>query len=125
MIQRIQTVYLILAFILLVVAAVLSISGGGTVRLIEGLCFAVSAVVTLVAVFLYHKRMRQANCVTFSGFGILLGFIVVTAVPLAGHAEPDFGAELAVAFFALLFNFLARRAIIKDEKLVRSADRIR
>lgn len=125
MIQRIQTVYLILAFFLLIGASLIAIFGGGTLKLIEGICYGVSALVTLVAVFLYHKRVRQANFVTGSGFGILLGFVIVTAVPLVNHVEPDFGNELITAFLALLFNFLARRAIIRDEKLVRSADRIR
>ena len=113
MIQRIQTVYLLLAAILLAVCAVFD------GELITRLLVALMAVVALVTIFLYRNRPLQTTlCNVVMCVGIL--FYIVLAVK-----QPVMEWFLALPLAGSLLTFLARKAIVKDEKLVRSLDRIR
>ena len=113
MIQRIQTVYLLLAAILLAVCAVFD------GELITRLLVALMAIVALVTIFLYRNRPLQTTlCNVVMCVGIL--FYIVLAVK-----QPVMEWFLALPLADILLTFLARKAIVKDEKLVRSLDRIR
>jgi len=95
-----------------------------------GLC-ALSGIVSLAAIFLYKNRPLQAR---LSGGGavasLLLGglaafvvFQTMQQIPSGGSVQ--YGAGLALPAVAMLLNWLAGRFIKKDEKLVRSMDRLR
>ena len=113
MIQRIQTVYLLLAAILLAVCFVFDegmLPGGLT------LCLAVFSVIDI---FLFRNRVLQARvCLALMLAGIV--YYIFMAVN-----QPAMGWYSALPLVAILMLFLARKAILKDEKLVRSLDRIR
>lgn len=84
------------------------------------------------SIFLYKNRIRQAKIVRLA---ILLEIIFIALVffVYAGiieknlHASPDYLEEAGIYFplISLIFLILAYRYILKDEKLVRSADRLR
>ncbi len=89
------------------------------------------AAVSLVAIFLFKNRPLQARLAGMAaGVGVLLlalaGFTTKTTLdqtPEGGSAQLAFG--LALPVLALAFNWLAARAIRKDDALVRSMDRLR
>lgn len=92
---------------------------------------ALAAVISFVAIFLFKNRSLQARLsMVAAGIAVMLlvlaGFTTKTTLdqtPLGGHAQ--LAAGLALPVLALALNYLAARAIRKDEKLVRSMDRLR
>jgi peptidoglycan/LPS O-acetylase OafA/YrhL len=126
MLQRIQTVYLALAFILLVIAGMANVFIQQLSQTVAAICFFVSALLSLVAIFTYRKRMRQIRLVALSQLAIILGYAAVVCIPLIQKGPSvEIGLNLCPAIIAFIFEILARKGIIHDEKLVRSADRIR
>ena len=122
MIQRIQTVYMLIAG---VVAAMPILFGLDWLRT---LLFAISAVVALYTIFKYKKRNLQQllNWLNIVINFTLLGIFVYRMLNSPGES---FISEKGVGVFApvlsIVFLFLANKAIRRDEKLVKSADRLR
>ena len=120
MIQRIQTVYLFLAFALLLVCAICD----QTFMFLCGWTAALS-VLTLADIFLYKQRTRQAM---FCLILMMLAVVYYVALAVINH-RMNGGLLLTwpmlLPAVAIVFLFMARKRIIKDEKLVRSLDRIR
>lgn len=92
--------------------------------------FALAGLLFLADIFLFKNRLLQIKLASvalfIAGFGVGFGlyeFFTDTAAKLNGAVIPDFG--LAFPLLILLFGVLARNYIKKDEKLVRSADRLR
>ncbi len=85
---------------------------------------------TLISIFLFKNRKLQITLTRFALIlnilGIVLGVVLfMQDSPNFGAAEPSeqFGLGLPVLF--IIFGILALRFIHKDEKLVRSMDRLR
>lgn len=135
MIQRIQTVYLVVAIFLNIVfffSPLFIQARMDTSEWMLPLITAASAfamVLSLYAVFLYKNRLRQIQITSYaclfqviaigSGAGIFLSM---------GRYSQDSIWELAgviALVFALMFEFLAIRAIKSDIKLIKSMNRIR
>ena len=136
MIQRIQSVYLALAFAIagplsLVFPLWKDMKGADFLvgqSTIFTLMFAVSAALCVISVFSYKKRQTQFvyNRLNMILNFILLGLFVYQSLNLSGEAsvsEKGIGMFLPVVSIILLA--LANKAIKKDEDLVKSADRIR
>jgi peptidoglycan/LPS O-acetylase OafA/YrhL len=129
MIQRIQSVYLLLAALLVLAVPV----AGGFVTPDSWVWYtpvkaAVSILVSvgcLVAIFLYKDRQRQKRLVTVDLFlALALAGILLAAWLAAAAGSSDLwpsGLPLAAA----VFLFLARKSVSKDIELVRSMDRLR
>ena len=152
MIQRKQSIFLLLAVILSVVCLCIPIGtfdvgGLSTVTeynlwLVDGQgqhqfscwpLFAIllpSSALGLYTLFLYHNRRFQARMCTFNMF-LVIGWYIVYAVFSNVLGSPASGTTFQIEFggalpaFALVFYFLAYKGIMADEKLVRAADRIR
>ena len=153
MIQRIQTVYLLIvaALNLLVVFMPLATvqfdgifysfdaSGMSTMASPEALVYptwalmALSALISLLAlvtIFLFRRRMLQIRLCTFNTL-LIVGFYGLFAFylwRLAGSMDAfTFNFRIALAFplISLILNWLAIRALGADEMLVRSLDRLR
>jgi len=136
MIQRIQTVYLLLVF---VISGVLSLvfplwknMSGADVYAAQNMLyvglFGASAALTVVSILGYKKRQSQFvyNRLNMILNFILLGLFVYQSLNLSGEAtvsEKGIGMFLPIASILLLV--FANKAIKKDEELVKSADRIR
>jgi hypothetical protein len=164
MIQRIQTVFLFLAFLASIALFFFPIAGiypdtavypqlspykfyvCGFVNMVPGetslfsfmtifpllLLNIVVGAMSVICIFLYKNRIRQAKIVRL---GILLEIVLIVLIffVYAGiieknlHTTPEYMEEAGIYFplISMVFLILAYRFIIKDEKLVRSADRLR
>ncbi|MBJ2174996.1 DUF4293 domain-containing protein [Aureibaculum sp. A20] len=144
MIQRIQSLYLLLAAICSVVLIqmfYLWSNGSGasfyaldlfkesefTLKVIPVL-FVISGVMSVVSVFMFKQRKNQFVINRFNilvNF-ILLGILIYHLLTLSGESqvsEKGIGAFLPIVVVVLLA--IANRAIKKDEDLVKSVDRLR
>lgn len=90
------------------------------------------AIISFVSIFVYKKRMLQSRmvklCVLMSTLMLaLIFFLYSPQIAKATAAEADFATGYGLYFIlgAIVMLILANRGIIKDEKLVRSADRLR
>lgn len=122
MIQRIQTVYMLIAG---VVAALPLLFGLDWLRT---LLFAISAVVALYTIFKYKKRNIQQllNWLNIVINFTLLGIFVYRMLNSSGESIiSEKGVGVFVPVLSIVFLFLANKAIRRDEKLVKSADRLR
>jgi len=136
MIQRIQTVYLLIVAVL---GGVLpfwlnlwSDADGIEIfakneLLISG-AFYVSAALALVAIMLFENRKNQfvLNRLNMILNLFLLGFFVYRSLNLSGEISvSEKGIGMLIPVFSIVFLVLANRAIKKDEDLVKSVDRLR
>jgi glucan phosphoethanolaminetransferase (alkaline phosphatase superfamily) len=136
MLQRIQTVYLFIAFllsgVLIFFVSLWSNEAGQPVYVEEVLLalalFLASAVLSLVTIFLFKNRKLQfvLGRVNILLNFILLGVFVYWSLTLPGEMDiSEKGIGMFVPVLSIVFLVLANKAIKKDEDLVKSADRFR
>lgn len=137
MIQRIQTVYLLLAALAIILFLFVpfgviqynneSLVLKGKMNIVLVVIIALIALVDLAAIFLFKNRVNQMRVVSaaIAISLIFLGFMIYGVVrhTLYDDYKPQPGVILPV--FVVIFNFLAQRSIKHDENLVRSMDRLR
>ena len=143
MIQRIQSIYLLLAT---------AISGGlifvfnlwstpkHTTFVIDlfkedslllngiSLLFLLSAFSTCVAIFLYKRRQLQfvLGRISILINLLLLGLLIYVSLTLPGEMKiSEKGIGMFLPILAIVFVVFANKAIQKDEDLVKSVDRLR
>jgi hypothetical protein len=135
MIQRIQTVYLILA---LITTAVLPFvfplwkTAAGDYYFMNDTVFTalfgLSTALSLLSILSYKKRQQQF---VFGRLNIvlnliLLGLFVYHSLNLSGEAiVSEKGIGMFLPIVSIVFLVLANKAIKKDEDLVKSVDRLR
>ncbi|MDR1745652.1 MAG: DUF4293 domain-containing protein [Tannerella sp.] len=154
MIQRIQTIYLLLITALMVAVLFLplavvqadsnvyhfdasgmnTLTGGETELILPAWALMALAMiislVALVTVFLYRKRMLQIRFCIFNAL-LMIGFYGLFAFfvwKIYGSSDIfHFNPRIALAFplVSLIINYLAIRNIGADEMLVRSLNRLR
>ena len=143
MIQRIQTVYLLLISIisggLIFVFDVWTVSGKKEFVLdlfakdsfsyqSIPLAFFASAVVAFITIFLFRNRQLQfvmGRVVILINL-FLLGMLIYLSLNLPGEAAAsEKGIGMFLPTLAILFSVMANKAIKKDEDLVKSVDRLR
>lgn len=112
MIQRKQTVFLLLAAI---VAAVCAVIRWQLVDIVGG----VSAILSFYTIFIYKQRPRQAK-LCLAGLFVVFVWYILLAVYQGYVTTID-----SMPMVSAILIFMARKGIIDDEKLVRAADRIR
>ena len=144
MLQRIQTVYLIIAALISGVVAFVAPfwnEVNGEINLLLDLLqnektynraipflFILSAIGSFVAIFLYKNRTRQIiiNRINIVINFLLLGIIVYHLLILPGEIDiSEKGIGVFIPLLVIVFLALANKAILKDEKLVKSVDRLR
>ncbi|MBA2422321.1 MAG: DUF4293 domain-containing protein [Chitinophagales bacterium] len=145
MIQRIQTVFLLLSLALLIPLFFLPIweaagsyNQTGKMNVVEGgthffliPILALLVIAHLITIFSYKRRNRQKQlCVG----NIFLFIIFILAALLVLQLENqifqrlnlrEFRPAFILPLFGIIFNLFARNAIRKDESLLRSMDRLR
>lgn len=161
MIQRIQTVYLLLAVILCFASLFMPVAkyfvDGQAVAQFGNFLFTVAdgtkgvagdvvwplgtlliltMLIDMLAIMLFHFRMRQLRLVIFSTL-LMVGYVVLYAfyawlfqqklLAADGMERADFHLPLAAVFpvTCIILHVLAIRGIRRDEALVRSLDRLR
>lgn len=136
MIQRIQTIWLILAAacsggLIFVVSLWIDGEGNEIVAMDETSyfgAFAVSAALSLFAIFIFKNRKLQTviNRLNILLNLILLGVFVYRALTMSGAtAVAEKGIGMFIPILSIVLLVLANRAIRKDEQLVKSVDRLR
>ncbi|SHH31219.1 DUF4293 domain-containing protein [Winogradskyella jejuensis] len=136
MIQRIQTLYLLVAIAIsagLIFVFDLYTDKNQTLvfakdnYLYLGL-FLGSALLSLISIFSYKNRKSQfvlGRLNIILNF-ILLGVFVYQSLNLSGEATvSEKGIGMILPIFSIVFLVLANKAIKKDEDLVKSVDRLR
>jgi hypothetical protein len=152
MIQRIQTVYLLLAVVALIVCMCNPVAAyvgvDGSVSLFTNLgvdvanvgretsCWGMfallllSAIVALGTIFLFKNRMLQIRLTIFNILLQIGYYITLIAFVIAyNHKLVDDSFQLrfgvCLPFVSMVLCYLAVRAIGKDEVMVKAADRLR
>lgn len=136
MLQRIQTVYLLLAMIasavLIFVFHLWETNEDVIVFAKDSLLhlglFIGSALLSLITIFKYKNRKSQfilGRLNIILNF-ILLGFFVYQSLNISGEtAVSEKGIGMLLPIVSIVFLALANKAIKKDEDLVKSVDRLR
>ena len=154
MIQRIQTVFLFLAIIALVAFNIFpywqTIAGQGEENfllmsygyisasevsafpklslytLVAGIS-ALAIIIVLAEIFQFKNRVLQMKLAIANSFLMSINLALMTyfVISLQNEYQGTFGTGIFIYALAMLLNILARRFIQKDEKLVRSVDRLR
>ena len=128
MIQRIQTVYLLICLLLTAVCLFFEIKAENHPWALTAI-MAVTGVFEFMAIFLFRRRALQMRVCTFCII-LLLGwyatyaaFAYLVGEGLVGEFRPQVWASIPAISAILLY--LAFRGILHDEMLVRSLDRLR
>lgn len=155
MIQRIQTVYLLLVVILSSLTVFMTsvtfvpsdidlqisyelkqmnLVGVNDVysNITTWVSFILSAlipIIALVTIFLYKKRMMQISF-TVANIILMVGYYVLLAITvwsISDALNADWHLHFSVIFplISIVLSYLALRGVMKDEALVRSLDRLR
>lgn len=152
MIQRKQTLYLIISVILAVICLCLPIgyfisetmipdhalynlwqtTAEGTHDFSKGALFALllaTCPISVAAIFMYNNRKRQRQLCLINMLCIILWYTlyIYTGFIADNGNSIQFRVTAIAAFPAASFilNIMARKAILDDEKLIKSVDRIR
>ena len=144
MIQRIQSVYLLVATLIsggLIFLLNLwvneqgskffvmdAFNSGNVLLIIAAVLFCVSALLTCIAIFKFKNRKLQfvlGRLTILTNF-FLLGVLVYFTQNLSGEIQiSEKGIGLLIPIFTIVLVVMANRAIRKDEELVKSVDRLR
>ncbi|MBR2476122.1 MAG: DUF4293 domain-containing protein [Bacteroidaceae bacterium] len=148
MIQRIQTIYLFIASVLMAITNFLpllkfSVSeqetilfktfgiGCGAITTYPIAIIAIlSAILLFISIFMYKNRIKQIKIASISLF-LSIMFYAVFAIylwytkDLIEYTYTSVSFGLILPAISVILNILAVKAIKADERLVRSADRIR
>ena len=136
MIQRIQTVYLLIVLLMnavLVQWTPLWTNSEGENIFLEGniwvsVCFYAIAALALLSILMFKNRKQQfvINRLNIILNLFLLGLFVYRSLNLSGEADvSEKGIGMMIPVFSIVFLVLANRAIKKDHDLVKSVDRLR
>jgi hypothetical protein len=137
MLQRIQTIYLFLAFVVTGILPFLfplwTMSDGKAYYFMQNQVYVIilglSTMLSLLSIISYKKRQNQfvigrLNMILNL---ILLGLFVYCSLNLSGEtlAFSEKGIGMFLPIVAIVLLVLANKAIKKDEDLVKSVDRLR
>lgn len=136
MIQRVQSIWLLLAAVCsfltfkfsfyygLRIASNINEPLDATSNLLLILFAAATGLGSFIAIFLYKDRKAQLR-VTIAGILVSILSLVVYASALKGYANGRFSLTSIFAILVPVFLFFAARGIWKDQKLIKSLDRLR
>jgi hypothetical protein len=137
MIQRIQTIYLLIALVISGILPYLfplwTMSDGKKFHFMSDsiytVLFGLTTTLTFVSILYFKKRQHQfvLNRLSIILNLILLVLFVYRSLNLSGETRvvSEKGIGMFLPIVAIVFLALANKAIKKDEDLVKSADRLR
>jgi membrane protein CcdC involved in cytochrome C biogenesis len=128
MIQRIQSVYLLIAALLtgvMFVPTSLMDSFQLVWRILIYAGWGLSVIFTLLAIFQFKNRSKQVKSCLVSMLAIACAYVVLIWRSMQIGEQAGFNPLIAFPMIAFILIIMAIIAIRKDEKLVRSADRLR
>lgn len=116
MIQRKQTIYLLVAAVL------------GMVHMLAWPLLVIqllASAICLYAIFLYKRRKRQAAWCLGALLVNLAWYVGLAVMIQQGKLPEQLPYVACLPLIAAILCFLARKGVLDDEKLVRAADRLR
>ncbi len=135
MIQRIQSIYLLLVAIIAGLGLYLPLWKNNENIVEKGfentyilVLFAIVIVLSIVAIFMFKNRKLQF---VLGRFNILINILLLSVF---GYYTQNFSGEalvsekeigLSIPFISIVLLYMANKAIKKDEELVKSVDRLR
>ena len=129
MLQRIQTIWILLSVL---AAAFLYITGQDVEVFGNAPIISISSIVLVLigafSLFSFKNRKRQImlNNISIIINALLIGILVYWVQNLSGGIDfPEKGIELIFPLIAVICLFIANIFIKKDERLVKSVDRLR
>jgi len=136
MIQRIQTIYMLISGLFLGALylwfpLVQNPEGMVVIERSEPLVFGlifVSIMLAIISIFSFKKRQLQfvLNRLNIISNFVLLGVFVYRSLTLSGETlVSEKGIGVLLPIISIVFLVLANKAIKKDEDLVKSVDRLR
>lgn len=137
MLQRIQTIYLLLAFVVTGILPFFNplwiLADGEAFLFMQNQVYVallgLSTTLTLVSIISYNKRQNQfvVGRLNIILNLILLGLFVYRSLNLSGETPlvSEKGIGMFLPIVAIVLLVLANKAIKKDEDLVKSVDRLR
>ena len=137
MIQRIQTIYLLIVagissgiiFLFNLWVTIEEVVVFAKDEIVYFSMFIASAILALIAIFMFKNRKFQfvlGRLNIILNF-ILLGLFVYRSLSISGETSDvsEKGIGILLPIFSIVFLVLANKAIKKDEDLVKSVDRLR
>ena len=142
MIQRIQSIYLLLVIFLSIGAPFffkLWVEADNEVFAFDlfayesilyklvPISFIISALLALITIFRYNDRQQQfvlGRIIILINL-FLLGILIYLSLNIPGEIFSEKGIGMFIPSIIILFSVLANKAIRKDENLVKSVDRLR
>ena len=142
MIQRIQSIYLLLVIFLSIGAPFffkLWVEADNEVFAFDlfayesilyklvPISFIISALLALITIFRYNDRQQQfvlGRIIILINL-FLLGILIYLFLNIPGEIFSEKGIGMFIPSIVILFSVLANKAIRKDENLVKSVDRLR
>ncbi|MDB2633236.1 DUF4293 domain-containing protein [Flavobacteriaceae bacterium] len=142
MIQRIQSIYLLLVIFLSIVAPFffkLWVEADNEVFAFDlfayesilyklvPISFIISALLALISIFRFNDRQQQfvlGRIIILINL-FLLGILIYLSLNIPGEIFSEKGIGMFIPSIVILFSVLANKAIRKDENLVKSVDRLR
>lgn len=140
MIQRIQSLYLLIVTIL---QAILFFSNQATFIDVDGvekvysiakdmwpiaILMGLTAFLAFITIFLYHHRITQIRITIFNGVLLLMlqAVIVYLLVKASGMTqEANYSFNAIFPIISAIFSYLAIRGMGKDEAMIKALDRLR
>ena len=131
MLQRIQTLFILAATILLgtLFFSAMVYTNAGIVKYISVLPCLVFTIITfsasLISLFLYRKRMIQVRFCIYNSL-ILIGYQAwILNIFFSGQHGISFSITAVFPIISAILLFIASRYILRDEQLVRATSRLR
>ena len=129
MIQRVQSIYLLVAILAMIglFATAQDVEIFGNTFLVK-VSAAVSAMLSVITLFSFKNRKKQ---ILFNYLNILINALLVCLLVFwmlnlsGGIHFPEKGIEPVFPSISIICLFLANKNIRKDERLVKSVDRLR
>lgn len=136
MIQRIQSLYLLLISLISGVSPFFLYlwidNSGNKINIQSNILFLslflASAILAFVCIFLFKNRKNQfvVNRLNMILNLFLLGFFVYWSLNLSGETQvSEKGIGMLIPIVSIVFLVMANKAIKRDEDLVKSVDRLR
>jgi len=93
-----------------------------------------TSLLSFITIFLYKNRKAQIKLISLNMLIILLAIIAITYIypnliflkhPSLAETKIEYNVAISACFVSAIGLFLSKKAVMKDEALVRSANRLR
>ena len=137
MIQRIQTVYLLLSGISSIIALILGFTASPDSLVVSAFkgtdilryaylgLIIVGLAIAIWSIFMFNNRKRQMRFTDISSVALILSCVVIAAAYFMNNCEASWAnVPVCLTIVSVILNILAKSRIKYDERLVNDSDRL-